>query len=117
MKSALVKLLCFVTFPAEANTLVTTIPLYDYNNQGFPWGSVATGATPNYGQTFVAPVSDPVLTSMSFIIKNNSGPIPYHAYVYGWNGGALTGPALFTSPLLVMNMDAWFQTITIPRLV
>ncbi len=81
---------------SKADLVISTIGAA--NSSISPWGSVASGATPTYGQSFIDPTGYPILQSVTFLIDNpNSAGIPFQAYIYAWNGSDITGPALFTS--------------------
>jgi hypothetical protein len=81
-------------------------------------GLTATGAwdndVPSFGQAFVDPSGYQDLDSMTFEIENDNGAaFSYQAYVYAWNGTAVTGSALFASPVETMPVTSGFQPITV----
>jgi hypothetical protein len=94
---------------AQAATIVIdTTPSWDGSSTVFPSGH--DSVTETYGQSVTAPAYASSLQGFSFIIQDVNdfeglgvpGPITYQAYVYQWDsaGGHLTGPALWTSPML-----------------
>jgi len=113
--SALFAVVAVLTSTGTARaTFISTVPSWDGSSSVLPWGSDASGATPTYGQTFTATVTEAVLNSVLFEINNSSGvSIPYHAYVYAWNGSAITGSALFTSGALSVPAGSGFQAVTV----
>jgi hypothetical protein len=120
---AAVALLGGTTLTAHADTIISTIagtgpnvnpPAWDGTNSFAPWGTVSSGTSPTYGETFIDPAGNPFIQGITFEIMNTSGsPIPFQAYVYAWNGTGLTGPALFTSPVLSVNSAAGFQAVMV----
>jgi hypothetical protein len=75
---------------------------------------VPSGETPTYGESFTAAAGFDVLNAMTFEIQNTSGAsIPFNAYVYAWNGTAITGSALFTSGPNSVASGAGFQAISV----
>jgi hypothetical protein len=120
---AAVALLGGTPWTAHADTIISTIagtgpdvnpPAWNgFTNVAF-WGTVSSAAGPTFGETFIDPAGNPFLQSITFEIRNTSGsPIPFQGYVYAWNGTSLTGPALFTSPVLSVNSAAGFQAVTV----
>ena len=111
---AAVALLGGTTLTAHADTIISTIagtgpnvnaPAWNGTNSIGPWGTVSSavssGTSPTFGETFIDPTGNPFLQSITFEILNISGsPIPFQGHVYAWNGTSLTGPALFTSPVM-----------------
>jgi hypothetical protein len=88
------------TTPATADIITT---LAGQTGGIGDWGSVPSGSTPTYGQTFTATTTNSVLLSITFKIDNFSGvSIPYRAFVIGWTGndlfGTITGSELFSGP-------------------
>ena len=55
--------------------------------------------TATYGQTFLAPVSTPVLTSFKLYFTNITSFATFRFYVMAWDGAKATGPVLFQSPV------------------
>jgi hypothetical protein len=109
---------------ASGQTTISTItgtgpgvngPAWNGTTSVTPWGTVASGATPTYGETFVDPAGNPLLQSMTFEIQNTSGSaIPFQAYVYNWTGTALTGSAVFASAPMTVPSAPGFQAVTVP---
>jgi hypothetical protein len=112
-----------MTSTASADVIVSTItgtgpgvngPAWNGSTSIAPWGTVSSGATPTYGETFIDPAGNPLLQSMTFEIQNTSGSsIPFQAYVYQWTGTALTGPAVFASAPTSVASAVGFQAITV----
>jgi hypothetical protein len=123
LAAAAVALAALTPSLARADVVVSTItgtgpgvtpPAWNGTTSISPWGTVSSGATPTYGETFFTPPGNPVLTGMTFEIQNTSGsPIPFQAYVYQWTGTNITGPALFTSAPMAVTSSAGFQAITV----
>jgi len=86
----------FGVTPALADTTIDTTPSWNGSSAVQPWGTVAGGNTPTYGQVITTP-ADHFLTSFSFELNTPAG-IGYTGDVYAWNGVSATGPALFQSP-------------------
>ena len=111
----------FLTSAAYGDVVVSTItatgpgvtgPAWDGATNAAPFGS---SFTPTYGQTFVDPAANPLLTGVTFEVNSivGSQAIPFQAYVYAWSGTAITGPALFTSAIESITPANGFQAITI----
>jgi hypothetical protein len=100
----------------KADIIISTIPT-TFGSIA-PWGTVASGATPTYNQTFIDPLGNPYLQSATFLIQNMvASAMPFEAYIYAWNGTAVTGPALFTSPAeSVAPSGATFNPITVSNM-
>ncbi len=92
---------------------VSPIP-WDGSSSVSPWRPTGL-PTPTYGETFLDPAGNPLLTGMTFEINDFSTPaIPFQAYVYAWNGTSITGPALFTSAVMSVPSASGFQAVTVP---
>ena len=76
---------------------ISTIPNATSTINSF--GQPSSGSTPTYGQTFVASSSLGLfLDSVTFVVANpQTSAVPFQAFVYGWNGTGITGPALYAS--------------------
>ncbi len=82
---------------------VTGTPTFEYF-----FGNLGGGYLPVFGQTFLA--AGPFLNSFSFWLSNepedefggtltpNADQLTFQAYVAQWNGSAIVGPLLFSSP-------------------
>jgi hypothetical protein len=56
------------------------------------------GYIPTFGEVFTPPAGNTVLNSFSFYFQTSgTGPYAFSGYVYGWNGSAVTGSALFSA--------------------
>jgi hypothetical protein len=80
-----------------------------------PWGTPDSGASPSYGQLFAAPAGNSNLQSLTFEVANSgTTAIPFQAYVYAWNGTAVTGNPLFvSSPQSVAPSGGSFSQVTV----
>jgi hypothetical protein len=104
---------CLTTSSARAD-VISTIGSWDGSTSIGTWGSVGSGGTPTYGETFTATAANSTLQSMLFEIQTTaSDPILFNAYVYQWDGTNITGPALFTSPLQTVPTGSGFQAISV----
>jgi hypothetical protein len=92
---AAVPTVCCVTNAGAALT-IDTFPLWNGANAIDAMGETNTAV---YGQTFVAPASDPILTSMTFRLNDQLNPdfVDFDAVVMAWDGTKATGPVLFTA--------------------
>jgi hypothetical protein len=87
------------------------------------WGSVQSGATATYGQTFIAPTGDNVLQNFTFYVNGfgGQGTVTYQADVYAWSGSLVagnspqgsTGSPLFSLSNLTFTDNGSFQAVTI----
>src|SRR5262249_26789262 len=87
---------CAISAGAQAGTKIDTQPGWGGSSAVGPLGT----DNGSFGQALTAPV-DQVLTSFRFYLSDRqgstTGPITYRAYVYAWNGTAITGPELFST--------------------
>ncbi len=111
---------------ARAGLVYDTTYAWDGSSVISNWGSTQSGATPTYGQTFVAP-ADPNIAIENFTFYLNGfgggGTTFFTADVYSWSGSLIagnpvqgaTGSALYTSPLMSItdNLTGNFQQVTI----
>lgn len=96
-----------ITGLALADTLIDTTPSFI----GFgvnPFGPAP--ATETYGQIITVPVTDPVLLSWTFYMKQ-SALIHFQGGVYAWNGLMAAGPSLFESAVMTTTDSDVFQPI------
>lgn len=83
------------------------------------WGPYPASAVPSFGQTFTTPATANALESVTFQIHTNSdlGHVGityfYRAFLYEWDGVGLVGGPLFTSPVLTMTTQIYYQTISV----
>ncbi len=75
-------------------------------------GSFGEPDTATYGQTFVAPVNTPTLTSFTLSLTNITGLVTFRFYVMAWDGAKATGPILFQSPVTTAIATNGWQPIT-----
>jgi hypothetical protein len=68
--------------------------------------------TANYGETFVAPATSPVLTSFRFYLNNTSGFVTFRFYVMAWDGAKASGPVLYQSPVTTTAGASGMQPYT-----
>jgi PEP-CTERM motif len=110
----------------RADIVYDTTYAWDGSSVLSAWGSTQSGATPTYGQTFVAPAyPDIALESFTFYLNGfgGGGTTYFTADVYAWSGSLIagnpvqgaTGSALFASPLMSITDDLTgnFQQVTI----
>ena len=99
--------------PAQAGFVLST--LGKETGPIAPWGTPDSGASPTYGQLFTAPVGNSNLQSLTFEVSSSGGTtIPFQAYVYAWNGTAVTGNPLFvSSPQSVVTSGGSFSQVTV----
>ncbi len=110
----------------RADFVYDTTYAWDGSSVVSAWGSTQSGATPTYGQTFVAPAApDFALESFTFNLNGfgAGGTTFFTAAVYAWSGSLIagnpvqgaTGSALYTSPLMSITDDLTgnFQQVTI----
>ena len=79
--------------PVEAGVI-------DVRNQNLTAGSWGPTSGQSYGQTFTAPAGDTLLVDYSFTV-GASRQFRFVSQVYRWGGLNATGPALFTSPIVL----------------
>lgn len=117
--------------PATAQVAVGAPPIT--NNDVTSWGA-GSGGQPTWGEVVQAPTGVSTLKDFTvyagYVFSTNfytgvttgGGPANFRAYVYAWNGGAPTGPALFqsnelsTSPAVGQagyGPDAFFWPLTV----
>ncbi|MCB1100152.1 MAG: PEP-CTERM sorting domain-containing protein [Verrucomicrobiae bacterium] len=113
------------TIIASIAVLLPSISFAEISINTFPsWdGTTSVGSfgepnTATYGQTFLAPATDPVMTSFTFVMNDflNSDFVDFEAHVYAWDGTKATGAALFSSGTLVSTNNAGtdgFEYITV----
>ena len=92
--------------------VITTLPA---TGQIGSFGSVSSGSTPTYGQTFVATAALGLyFKDFTFYFQNSgSTALQYQAQVYAWNGTGITSPALFsTSASLAPTGQAYAAILT-----
>jgi PEP-CTERM motif len=87
------------------------------------WGSVQSGFTATFGETFVAPSVSTSLTDFTFYVSdfNPGDQVAFTAAVYQWSGSLIggeptqgaVGPALFTSAPMLFTDNGNFQAVTI----
>lgn len=110
----------------RAGLVYDTTYAWDGSSVVSTWGSTQSGATPTYGQTFVAPAyPDIALENFTFYLNGfgGGGTTYFTADVYAWSGSLIagnpvqgaTGSALYTSPLMSItdNLTGNFQQVTI----
>ncbi len=71
------------------------------------WG--AGGGTSTYGESFTATSQLNHLSSATFYIASNdlnTYQTNYQAFVYGWSGSQIVGPALYASPIMTLTTPA-----------
>jgi hypothetical protein len=102
---------------ARADTTYDTVPFWDGNSTISPFGNPNTST---YGQTFVAPLTDTLLTDFTFFVNASTGTtLTFKAHVFAWtgpltgNGGQATGAALFSSSSTTLNGNGAFQTVLV----
>lgn len=101
-----------LTTPAIAQTIDTTTS-WNGSDSNAPWG-VPDSAT--YGQTITPTAQQTFLTSFTFELRQVAGgDVQYQAFVYQWDSAnrQITGPALFSSPVLTAPVAAGFVPVTI----
>jgi len=103
--------------PATADTILSTLPLWDGSSTVccFP-------ETPTIGQTITVPSSDSILESFSFEL-NLPSQLTFAGYVYAWDnspanldgtgGQVATGPRLFQSAPVTIGGTGGFELVTI----
>jgi hypothetical protein len=98
--------------PARAATSIDTFPLWNGVNNIFNFGEDNTSV---YGQTFKAPLTDPVMTSFTFRMNDQLDPdiVDFDAVVMAWNGTRATGPVLFTAGPFSSTGQSGFETFAI----
>ena len=64
------------------------------------WGPSPGGGT--YGQSFKPTPGDNWLDEFLFYLNSEGTSFGFRAYVYGWNGSATVGDALYTSPVTTL---------------
>jgi hypothetical protein len=112
--------------PTRAGLIYDTTYAWDGSSVVSTWGSTQSGATPTYGQTFVAPANPNIaLENFTFHLNGfgGGGTTFFTAAVYAWSGSLIagnpvqgaTGAALYTSPLMSIsdNLSGNFQQVTI----
>ena len=110
----------------SADVIYDTTYAWDGSSVVSNWGSTQSGATPTYGQTFVAPANpDMALENFTFSLNGfgGGGTTSFTAAVYAWSGSVIagnpvqgaTGPGLYTSPVMSITDDLSgnFQQVTI----
>ena len=107
---------------ARADIIYDTTPYWDGSTAIAPWGSVQSGWTPTYGQTFYAPTVASSLLSFTFYLTDFTpgDVLTYQAAVYAWSGSlqggngpqGAVGPALYTSDQVFVDNGS-FQAVTI----
>ena len=99
-----------------------TTPDWNGSTSISAWGSVQSGATATYGQTFLVPANASVLNDFTFYINGfgSGGTVTFQADVFAWSGsllggggGGATGPALFSLSGLTLTDNGSFQAVTI----
>src|SRR5262245_50350250 len=85
-----------------------SIQITDPNQVAGTWGP----DNPSYGQTFTVPAGETLLLDYSFTIGSLNDNFLYVSQLYAWNGSAVVGPALFTSPSLLSPVPHNFETVT-----
>lgn len=111
-------LLVALSARVNATTVYDTTGSWNGTDYISSWGRPNTAT---YGQTFYAPMVDNILEDFTFYIYVEQGfQIQYRAHVFAWSGsmlggggGQATGPALYSSPSLVINGNSAFQAVTI----
>src|SRR5580693_2399478 len=106
----------------RADLIYDTTNAWDGSSVVNDWGSTQSGATPTYGQTFVAPASPNIaLENFTFYLNGfgGGGTTFFTAAIYAWSGSLIagnpvqgaTGPALYTSSLMSItdNQSGNFQ--------
>ena len=92
----------------NAPTTTTNVPAWNggefVSQFGVPQSSV-------YGQTFIIPNGDQVLSSFTFQLQLPTS-INFRGQVFAWDGTKATGPALYTSPTVQTTDGNVFQPIT-----
>jgi hypothetical protein len=95
----------------NAGTVVTTLDVWDGHNSICCFASNQGAGT--MGEIITAPATDALLTSFTLVIANNAfGPMPFRAYVAGWNGSMVTGPLLYASPVEFSGTASAFTEFT-----
>ena len=103
----LMALLPGITGLAYADTIIDTIPSWI----GIGVNPFGSPDTETYGQTITVPLTDPVLLSWTFYMKQ-SPSIHFRGEVYAWNGFMATGPNLFESAVMTTTASDAYQPIT-----
>ena len=110
----------------RADLVYDTTYAWDGSSVVSTWGSTQSGATPTYGQTFVAPAFPNIaLENFTFYLNGfgGGGTTYFTADVYAWSGSLIAGnpvqgamgSALYTSPLMSItdNLSGNFQQVTV----
>jgi hypothetical protein len=105
MRVPLLTALLVLTFaPLTAASTISTLGSWNGT------AGISTMGEPNsatYGQTFVAPSVDSVMTSFTFYLNDfadpNLGVVDFAAYVAAWDGSKASGPMLYSSGALATN--------------
>lgn len=97
-----------ITGLGYADTVIDTTPSWNGLTPVFSFGP---GQTETYGQTITAPLTDAVLRSWTFYMKQDTA-VQFQGEVYAWNGTMATGPDLFESALMTTTDSSVFQPIT-----
>ena len=92
----------------NAPTITTNVPAWNGSEFIQPFGLPLTAV---YGQTFIIPNGDRVLSSFTFQVKIDPAA-KFRGQVFAWDGNKATGPALYTSPAVQTTDGAVFQPIT-----
>jgi hypothetical protein len=110
---------CVACGPALADVVYDTTPYWNTVYDALAWGSLASGAAPTYGQTFIAPAApDDTLQSFSFHLEclftcgGSGATTTFQADVYASSGTGATGSALFSENMTITNSGS-FQTVTV----
>lgn len=96
-------------FPATALAepfVIDTMVGWNGTESVAPFGD--GGAGESYGQTFIVPVGNPILTSLSLWLEHapldtSNQPLHFSCFVMAWNTNEATGPILFESSLRTIN--------------
>jgi hypothetical protein len=115
-KAALAGFAAAVLFalPAKADLLISNTSTGNIGS----FGDFSAGSTPTYGETVTVVAGNTWLQSFTYSVQNSSAnPLSVEAYVFAWNGSAVTGPALFTSsPLNIAADGSNYDPVTISGL-
>jgi hypothetical protein len=96
-----------------AQETISTLSYWNGSSYMWPFGQDGSAT---YGQTFVAPLANNFLNSMTFYLNDEGPPTTFGAYVMSWEVQKAKGPILYESPQLNTTNNGGaggFETFTL----
>jgi len=105
-----------VAVPAYGQTTISTVSGWNGSTAAQSFGQPQGIAADAYGETFVVPAGEPVMSDINFRLAYNFGQgISFTGYLMAWDGTEATGSVLFESaPASVDSSTAGFAVFDFP---